>query len=248
MRLLRILYAVYALLVFFGVLLVLFIPMYILGQFKRTKPWGHQLVRLWGWLIMLFYAMPFRFIDRKHLRTKRNEPRVYVANHTSFLDIPSTFLSIPGYFTILGKASVGKVPLFGTIYKLYYTLVDRRSAAGRSKAMTDCKRALRNGQSVILFPEGTIPKTGAPQMKEFYDGAFRMAIELGVSIVPVAIPFNWKIFPDETKLELRFHRWLVQALPPIDTKGMTMDDIEPLKAQVYHDLQAVINHHNKISA
>lgn len=94
--------------------------------------------------------------------------------------------------------------------------------------------AIDKGRSIAIFPEGTIPRNIAPQMIPFKDGPFRMAIEKQIPLVPITIPFNWIILPDDGRFFPKRHLMKVIIHEPIETKGLTTDDIPALKDKTYN--------------
>jgi 1-acyl-sn-glycerol-3-phosphate acyltransferase len=149
------------------------------------------------------------------------------------MDIPTLCFALPGYFKFIGKASLAKVPLFGYTFKHLHIPVNRSNTKSKFESIQKSLEAIEMGRSVAYFPEGTIPKVKQPAMIQFKDGAFRVAIEKQVPIVPITIPYNWLILPDDGKFTP--HRHLMKAIihEPIDTKGMTLEDLESLKKKTY---------------
>lgn len=187
------------------------------------------IIQYWskGWLWLI--GMPVKVIG------KMPEGRyVIVANHISYMDTLVIFPAIPAYFRPLGKKEISRIPLIGFIYKQIVILVDRSSAASRSKSMRLMWRVLRNDGSILIFPEGTFNETGAP-LKSFYDGAFRLALNTGTDILPLILPDTvhrwhysawWKIWPG------RNHAIF---LPPVTAEGK---DMVTLKQEVYDKMEA----------
>jgi 1-acyl-sn-glycerol-3-phosphate acyltransferase len=94
--------------------------------------------------------------------------------------------------------------------------------------------AIENGKSLIIFPEGGIYTKNPPEMAGFKDGPFRVAIEMQVPIVPVTIPYNWMIVPDDGKMLVYWHKSKIIYHEPIATQGLTLKDVDILKNKVYH--------------
>jgi 1-acyl-sn-glycerol-3-phosphate acyltransferase len=149
------------------------------------------------------------------------------------LIFPFYFDAIPGYTNVVGKAVLGRVPLWGRIFRSVYLTVDRRSAVSRGRSLLDSARSLRSGRDLIIFPEGTIGPHPGRVLLPFKDGAFRLAIENQFPIVPVTMPYNHRFFPElGGRLRLRRHRFLTIFHPPIHTTGLTVADIPKLRDQV----------------
>lgn len=211
-------------------------------QHPKTYPLAHDVNRLWGVLVHFFCGL---IIFRKGYR-KVEGPVVYVANHTSYLDISTMFLTLPGYFTIIGKHMLGKVALFGPMFRRLYIVVNRRSKDSRLESYKKSLEAIEKGRSLFVFPEGTIPGKGAPNMTPFKDGAFKVAIEKQIPIVPICFPYNWIILPDAKFFDARPHHIVMQFHDPISTEGMTLDQLGDLKNQVFDIIDKDIKRYNKL--
>jgi len=176
---------------------------------------------------------------------KLDGPAVYVANHTSYIDISSLFLVLPGYFNIIGKGMLGRVPLFGPMFRNVYITVDRKSKKSRLESYKKSLDTIDKGRSLFIFPEGTIPDKGAPNMIRFKEGAFRIAIEKQVPIVPMVYPYNWRILSDNNFKDIRWHWIEIIFHEPIETKGLTLDDVDALSEKVYKIMDKTIQEKNK---
>ena len=163
-------------------------------------------------------------------------PYVAVSNHQSLADIPSISL-LPWEMKWVGKKELFDIPLFGWMMKLAADIpVDRRDPDSRAAVMRAAGKKLADGASVMFFPEGTRSKDG--RVKRFYDGAFRLAIEAGVPVLPLAIDGTMNAIP---KHGWQFGRADVRldVLPPVPTDGLTLDDVPALRDRVR---QSIIDH------
>jgi 1-acyl-sn-glycerol-3-phosphate acyltransferase len=107
-------------------------------------------------------------------------------------------------------------------------------------------RAIDEGKSLMIFPEGGIVTKHPPNMVKFKDGAFRVAIEKQIPVVPVTIPFNWIILPDHPELLLNRKLMKIVFHEPIDTTEYTMDRIEELKEKVFNVIHHELMHQMSI--
>lgn len=98
--------------------------------------------------------------------------------------------------------------------------------------MKICSNKLDSGQSIVFYPEGTIPDINQPQMIPFKDGAFKLAIDKQIPIIPITIPYNWIILPIQ-KWTITWHKMKVIFHKPIPTKGMNTTDIKALREQTF---------------
>lgn len=168
---------------------------------------------------------------KRNFKQEKGKAYVYVANHTSYLDIPLMYLLTKGNVAFLGKSSLGKVPLFGYLYKRLHILVDRKTRNSKIEAMDMCREKLEKGISVIIFAEGTIPKT-PPLLNDFKDGAFKLAIEKQIPVIPVTIPYNWLILPDDGSFTVSWHVCNATVHEPISTVGLVDADVVTLREKV----------------
>jgi 1-acyl-sn-glycerol-3-phosphate acyltransferase len=136
------------------------------------------------------------------------------------------------FVAFIGKESLAKVPLFGYYFRELHVPVNRRNAGSRHAAQERAMDLVAQDRSVVFFPEGAINQDIQPGMMGFKDGAFRVAIENQIPIVPITICYNWLILPADFK-GARFHKAEIVMHDPIDTKGMTLADVEELKQRCW---------------
>lgn len=121
-----------------------------------------------------------------------------------------------------------------------HILVNRHDGNSKKETIERMKLAVDSSKSLVVFPEGTIPRNDNPHMIAFKDGAFRIAIEKQIPIVPVSIPYNHKIFPDNDKFHPTLDQCVVILHEPITTIDLTMKDLIELKDKVYSKIQESI--------
>lgn len=232
----RILYVIYA----FALFIALMIPVFLwsllvlpLGRIRSGNLTYYGCVawsKLWCSLCLIFH----RNIHEEHYN--KESSGIYVANHISYLDsalIPSIFLRP---VRPLGKVEMTKVPIFGFIYRNAIVTVDRSSPANRAKSVAVLKSLLRKGISVLVFPEGTFNTTHQP-LKEFYEGAFRIAIETGSPIRPVLLLDAYDRMHYRSIFSLNPGRSRAVFLPEIPVEGFKAEDSSLLKDQVFRVME-----------
>lgn len=230
MTFLRWLYTAYAA-ILFVLLFILLFPFFLIPiLFPKQHALTGVLNRVWAYAMFPLIAMPFRIEERKRL--DRKQQYVFVPNHFSYLDIATMGFN-PVNAVFVGKSDMEKVPLFGFMYHKLHITVNRASLSSRVNTLKRAMQAVDEGKSLVIFPEGGILTKHAPAMIKFKDGAFRIAIEKQIPIVPVTIPNNWIILPDQEPLLLRWGLMKVIFHEPIDTKGITLKDVDTLKDQAY---------------
>ncbi len=230
MKALRIIHTAYGFTVFTILFLVLFpvllFPIFFPSQFK----WVGIINRWWAKGTFTLALIPYQVVCKANLDSKQQY--IFCPNHFSYLDIPTMGLN-PINTVFVGKNDMEKIPLFGYMYKKLHITVNRASLKSRVNTLLASMKAIDEGKSLVIYPEGGMITKNPPTMVAFKDGAFRAAIEKQIPIVPVTIPNNWIILPDESTLRLRGGKIKVIFHPPIETKGMTLDDIDSLKETVY---------------
>ncbi|MDF7813498.1 lysophospholipid acyltransferase family protein [Hymenobacter sp. YC55] len=198
-----------------------------LSQKPEWHRYLHSLNRGWSRLFIRMWGMPVDIVRKNPLPA--GQPCVYVANHSSYIDIPLLFKTIPGWLNIMGKKSLAEVPVWGPIFGRGYIVVDRDNAMSRGRAMVQARRSLEAGRSVIIFPEGSISKKPGEQLEEFKDGAFQLAIAAGVPLVPITMTLNHRFMPDVGGLRVRYSPLQIILHEPISTTGLTAADAPALK-------------------
>ncbi len=121
-----------------------------------------------------------------------DEPFILCSNHTSYLDVLMMYAICHKKFISLGKKELGDLPLFNIYFKTFNILVDRGNPKESSKAIAACAERIVKGWSVVIYPEGTISRN-APIMKGFKNGAFKLAIDKKIPIVPISFRNNFQL-------------------------------------------------------
>lgn len=161
---------------------------------------------------------------------------VYISNHNSLLDVLVNAKVNPQPAFFLAKKSLVKFPIFGLMVKALGILVDRKDEASRKKSYEYMKQTLLEGHSLFIYPEGTRNRTSEP-MKDFYDGAFRSAIEAQVPIVSQTLVGVKDIYNPDKKFELRMGTIQVYFDGPFETKGLSLQDLPALKEKIYKTME-----------
>jgi 1-acyl-sn-glycerol-3-phosphate acyltransferase len=189
LRLLQYLYCLYALLLFVAIMLLI-LPLVAVFSLWGAIRGGNLIYKvLYYWARIWYPLVGIRHKAVYAVPHDRRRQYIFVANHNSYMDIPPIVRGIHQPVRVLGKYEMAKIPLFGFIYRKAVVLVDRSSALQRAKSVERMKAFIKKGISVFIFPEGTFNETGRP-LKNFHDGAFRIAIETGTPIKPVLFPDN----------------------------------------------------------
>lgn len=196
---------------------------------EKTYPLFFKIARLWARVILI--GMGFRYSIKGTENFEAGKSYMLVANHTSMTDIMLMLLAVKNHpFVFVGKKELVNIPIFGFIYKRVCILVDRENSKSRFAVFERAQNRIQQGLSICIFPEGGVPDESI-LLDEFKDGAFRIAIEHQLTIIPLTFYDNKKRFSytffsgSPGKMRAKIH-------PPIETIGKTMDDKLHLKQQV----------------
>ena len=164
-----------------------------------------------------------------------------VANHTSMTDIMLMLVLVKNHpFVFVGKKELAQIPVFGFIYKRVSILVDRGSSKSRYQVFERAQKRIQQGLSICIFPEGGVPEEHIV-LDEFKDGAFRIAIEHQLPIIPMVFFDNKKRF-SYTFFSGSPGKMHAKILPVIETKGKTLEDKNEIKQLVRQSiLESLVN-------
>lgn len=219
----------------------LLIPILFPSQFKFTGVFN----RWWAKCFFTFSLVPYEIEIRATL--DRNKRYIFCSNHFSYFDIPAFGLN-PINAIFVGKNDMERVPLFGFMYRKLHITVNRKSLRSRGNSMLESMKAIDDGKNLAVFPEGGITSKNPPEMARFKDGAFRTAIEKQISVVPVTIPYNWKVLPDTRPLRLQRGKVKIIFHKPIETIGFSLEDVPKIREQVFSIIDTELKKANGLSA
>ena len=206
-------------------LIVLFPFFYIFLSREEWFPKAMALKRFWAGWIMLIPGIFVSITDKANIKAIP-KPCIYCANHSSYLDIVISYIILPDYFVFMGKAELLRVPLF----KIFFTkgmniAVERKSRIGSHQAFLQAAKEIDKGHSMFMFPEGTLSSDG--QLKNFKNGAFKLALDKQIPIVPITFTNNWKLLQNGGFLTAFGRPGIAGVIihEPISTVGHTDDDL-----------------------
>ncbi|MEO1030096.1 MAG: lysophospholipid acyltransferase family protein [Bacteroidota bacterium] len=213
----------------------------LLLSISRDKWYPHffKLARFWARFILV--GMGFNYKVMKEETPDQKKSYMFIANHTSMTDIMLMLVSVRNPFVFVGKKELAKIPLFGYFYKRTCILVDRSSARSRQAVFIRAQRRLREGLSICIFPEGGVPEEDVI-LDDFKDGAFRLAINHQIPVVPMTFYDNKRRFSytffsgGPGRMRSKIHKFL-------PTKGLEIKDTKSLNEEA----RAVILEALKIS-
>ena len=203
-------------------------PISLLGE-DVVHRWGI----IWGRGILLLTGLKIKVHGSEHIPERS---AVYVVNHQSNFDIPILYAGLPLQFRWMAKQELFNIPLFGpAMRRCGYIPIDRSDRRKAMQSMNEAAKQIRDGASVIIFPEGTRSPDG--QLQEFKKGGFLIAVKAQVPVVPVAIKGSFNVM---SKNSLRIHGGdiEVEIFPPIETAGMKNAETEQLMEKVRQPISA----------
>lgn len=210
-KILNYLWRIWLILLATGITLLLFIPAFLLSIRKKDYRFVYFLARIWSFV--LFYGMGFRYELTSLTKKKIQKDRQYViiANHTSIMDIMLCVILFPHHpLSFVGKKELVKIPIFGILYKRVCVMVDRNSMKSRADVYRRCAERMREGNSIVIFPEGGVPDDTSIVLGNFKEGAFNLSSIHQFPIVVLTFiglkemfPFSWSNgFPGKIKVVL----------------------------------------------
>ena len=205
--------------------IIIMFPLLIISILKESwYPYFFKLARIWARFILIGMGL---YTKTEYLqKPERDKSYMFIANHTSMLDIMLMLVTVKNPFVFVGKAELSKIPLFGFFYKRTCILVDRSSAQSRQAVFLRAQKRLKQGLSICIFPEGLVPEEEI-LLGEFKDGAFRLAINHNTPIVPITFADNKKRFSytffsgGPGVMRAKMHHF-------IPTEGLTKEDTRAL--------------------
>ena len=184
------------------------------------------------WAKSILYGMGFFPQKITSAKLVKGKSYMFTANHTSIIDIMLMLAVVDHPFVFLGKKELARIPLFGYFYRRTCILVDRGSQKSRLEAFAEAQRRLKQGNSICIFPEGGVPANKKTVLAPFKDGAFRLAIDHQIPIVPLTFHDNKKRFSytffsgSPGKMRVKIH----EVIP---TKNKTQADKRALKDETF---------------
>ena len=182
------------------------------------------------WAKMILWVCGVRGRVKGLENVETNVPRIYLTNHQSYFDIFALLAYLPVDFKFILKQELMKIPLFGfAMRRARYIGIDRENPRKAVKSINEAAKRIKNGASVVIFPEGTRSTDG--RLQEFKRGGFRLAIKSGCDVVPVAIIDSRHIVP---KGSLRINRGTIAISigKPISVKEYSKKEMGQLMARV----------------
>ncbi|AOW21129.1 lysophospholipid acyltransferase family protein [Urechidicola croceus] len=221
---------------------VAFIPLLIVTSRKQWYPAFYKIAHVWGKTIL--FVMGFKAKIEIDQEIDPYKSYMFCANHTSMIDIMLMLAVVKNPCVFVGKAELGKIPIFGFFFKRTSIMVDRSSSESRKSVFAEAQRRLDSGLSVCIFPEGLVPSDESVVLAPFKNGAFILAIEHQIPMVPMTFydckkRFSYTFFSGSPgDLRVKIHSF-------IETKGLELKDKSKLNKlmfdTIYNELANDLN-------
>ncbi|MEW5909054.1 MAG: lysophospholipid acyltransferase family protein [Thermodesulfobacteriota bacterium] len=194
----------------------------------------HKIAQIWGKTILLISRIRVTVIGMSNIDQRKSY--IYMSNHQSNFDIPVLLAYLDVQFRWLAKAELFKIPIFGpAMRRAGYISIDRSNRKSSFLSLKKAADTIRNGASVMIFPEGTRSRDG--NIRPFKKGGFILAVDSGAPVVPVILHGTWSIMP-RNGLMIRPGTVTLEIMKPIETDGFsrkTKDDLLEKVNRVIHD-------------
>jgi len=185
MKILQWIYTIYAAILFSFLMLILgpFVVLPLLLSKKGGKI-SFAFIRAWVKIWFTLTGIKCKVHGKEHIES--GKPYIYIFNHRSFIDAPVLPIAIPQEIRAIGKKELSKIPIFGFITSRVAIWVDRKNQESRKVSVKKLMEILKEDISIVVAPEGTRNNTDETLLP-FQRGAFRIALETGIPLLPMAI-------------------------------------------------------------
>jgi 1-acyl-sn-glycerol-3-phosphate acyltransferase len=190
--------------------------------FKIAQAWGKTILFVMGFKVDVYKEEPLN----------STKSYMFCPNHTSMIDIMVMLALAENPFVFVGKKELTRIPVFGFFYKRTCIIVDRSDVKSRKAVFDEARKRLCNGLDVCIFPEGLVPEDESVVLADFKNGAFRLAIEHQIPIVPITMydckkRFSYTFFSGSPgKLRVKIHQF-------IQTEGLALKDSAFIKNKTF---------------
>jgi len=188
----------------------------------------HKVARIWATMLLKITNVQVSVLGTEYISTER--PQIFMSNHQSDFDIFIVLAYLPVQFRWLAKKELFRIPVFGKAMKnAGYIEIDRQNHERAMQNLAEASRKIREGKSVMSFPEGTRSVDGT--IKAFKKGMFHLALKAGVPIVPITIIGTSEIMPKRS-LKINPGRITMIIDRPIDVTAYSEDSRSELTERV----------------
>lgn len=191
---------------------------------------GYYPAKVWGWLTIRLFLLPIEVRGRENI--DKHTSYVFVANHQGAFDIFIILGFLGRHFKWMLKQSLRKTPLIGrACHDAGYIFVDKSGPKAIKNTIDRARKILQGGTSLVVFPEGSRSWDG--HMIPFKKGAFQLADQLQMPVVPITLTGSFDVYPRFHKGFVRFHRLTLTIHKPIPPKGEGPENIKAVMDEAY---------------
>jgi 1-acyl-sn-glycerol-3-phosphate acyltransferase len=220
---------------FYGWVLFTIIPIFpvllVVTSSEKLYPIFFKIAQAWANTILFVMGFKVSLYEEEIVNNKKSY--MFCPNHTSMIDIMVMLSIAKNPFVFVGKKELTQIPIFGFFYKRTCIIVDRSNSKSRLAVFEAARKRLSNGLDVCIFPEGLVPDDESIVLSEFKNGAFKLAIEHQIPIVPITMydckkRFSYTFFSGSPGvLRVKIHKF-------IETEGCTLKNSDAIKNQTFH--------------
>ena len=229
-------WALWGIITFVATFLIIFLfsmASYLFKDEKKGQTYFFNVSKWWMNVWLLLVGCPVTVRGKENF--KPGENYIVVFNHNALLDVPLSAPYVPGGNKTIAKESFAKTPLFGLFYKRGAVLVNRKDERSRVKSYESMKKVLLMGMHMCIYPEGTRNRTAEP-LKQFYDGAFKLAADTKKEVIPCVIVGTKKAMPVNKFFYLLPVPLKMFFLPAVSSENVT---VKELKENVFNQMKEV---------
>lgn len=219
------LWALWALVSFITTFCIIYLPSMVTWLIPDPKGQDIFIKISRAWMSVWLTLIGCRYVVKGKEHFKKGESYIITCNHNSFLDPPLSSPFIQGPNKTIAKSDFDKIPLFNFFYRKGGIMVDRKSEESRRKSYEAMKKVLAQGIHMCIYPEGTRNRTEEP-LKKFHNGAFRLAVETGHSIMPAVLLNTKKVLPPNKTLWGWPAKVEIHFLEPVSPQGQSTEELK----------------------
>jgi 1-acyl-sn-glycerol-3-phosphate acyltransferase len=241
---LRLIFAILFLLIFFLISIPLYLIEFIIGRFnRRAMVASSQAIVVFAFRILLLICGVKRTVIGVE-NVPKDEAVLYIANHRSYFDVPVAYSCLPTLTGFIAKKEIAKIPFLSTWMRFLQCLfLDRENIRQGLETILKGIEQVKNGYSVFISPEGT--RNQGKEMLPFKEGSFKIAQKTGCAIIPVAISNTDEIFENHVPW-VRKAPVVIEFGKPIYPKDLSKEQSKFLGSYVQEIIKEMLEKNSKL--
>lgn len=198
-----------------------------LGRKEEKADYMEKITGAWARLVLKLTGSRVKVTGLENI--PKDTPVVYICNHQGYCDVLAFLGYVPGHKSFISKIEILKVPILSSWMKaMHCVFMDRSNIKQSVESINKGIENLRQGYSVIIFPEGT--RSRGPKMGEFKPGSFKLATRTGIPIVPVTIKNTYRIWEEKKRVRSANVEMIISE--PVETDYLTKEELKELPSKV----------------